>query len=227
MKRQFFTLLIIAMMPIIRVWSQCDSIGHFNFVATAGVGVAHLRLDNNESYDNGRSIVHMQISALADYTVFQNFFVESGLSFQHKGWKRNHTGYTDWEKNTYHLFYIQIPMTANYKIPIEKVWLTPQIGPYIGIAAGGNYTREGIETTIDSGTNHYHYHEKLFSNYNRNKYRKFDCGLGIAVNVLWLNKFRAGMGYDIGFVNLRKKLNGQRIASKNGAFSIQFGYYIK
>ncbi len=205
------------------IFSQCDSVGTFDYAAIAGIGVAGVRVDDQQIIGK-KGIVHFQVGALADYTVFKNFFLESGLSFQHKGYTQDHVGYVEWENNTYHLYYLQIPINANYKFHIEKVWLAPQLGPYMSIALGGSHIREGA-TMNEGALTEYKNVTKIFKD--KDRFRRFDCGLRIGANVLFLDKYRIGMGYDLGFVNFRKEVMDKKVKSKNGAFSIQFAYYVK
>lgn len=216
-------LFIFSFLVSFSVFSQCDSVGHFDFAATAGMGVSKWRM-SNQTYDKKPSY-NYQFGVLVDYTVYENLFVESGLSYHHKGMKIKHEGYVEWEHLSYDLYYLHIPMNVAYKFPFEKVMIAPLLGPYMGIALGGSYVREG-ETIYNEVRVPYSSRQDLFKK-RLDKYRRFDVGLRIGVEVMFNKRYRVGMGYDIGFVNVRKDLvMGEEVKSKNGVFSVTFAYYL-
>ena len=197
-----------------------------HIAASVGVGFANVRM-GNQQFDK-KSVIHYQAGAVVDYMLAKRCFLESGLSFLHKGYKNSHQGNAGLDEETLHLYYLQIPVTFNYMIPVEKVWLIPQAGPYLSFALAGVYNKYSDIEGVQKDESH-----NIFKDENPNgtkKYRRFDCGVRFGVNVLFLKKVRVGIDYDLGLVNILNKnyyANDADVKSKNGVFSVNFAYYFK
>lgn len=234
MKKIIVALIGIFLLPS-ALFSQCDSIGRFYYAVTAGIGPSNVRMSQGESLDKKPNF-HFHAGALVDYVVFKNFFVESGLTFQHKGYHKTHVGYVDWEKEKFTINYLQIPLTANYRLSFEKVWITPQLGFYYAIGLKGRKFKEGewFNETINQKI-YYSTEENNIYDIKRH-YRRFDWGISFGVNVLFIEKYRLGLMYDLGLNNIDKvkatritdtnTIENSELKSKNGVFSVQLGYYI-
>ena len=88
---------------------------------------------------------------------------------------------------------------------------------------------------MDEGVKKYYsYYERIYDV--KRRYRRFDWGMSLGVNVLFIQKYRLGMMYDLGFLNIDKSKisrvvdlynrNNEERKNKNGVFTVQFGYYL-
>lgn len=231
MKKIIFTLFLLSMLPL-HSFSQCDSVKTLYYAITAGIGPSNVRMERGEALDK-KPIFHFHVGAVVDYTLFKNFFIESGLSVQHKGYQEKHVGTIEWEKERFTVNYLQVPLTANYRLPFQNIWVTPQLGFYYAVALKGRYTREG-EWMDEDVKKYYSYYQQIYDV--KRRYRRFDWGMSMGVNILFMQKYRLGMMYDLGFLNIDKSKisrvvdlynrNNEERKNKNGVFTVQFGYYL-
>lgn len=231
MKKIIFTLFLLSMLPL-HSFSQCDSVRTFYYAVTAGVGPCNVRMKRGEALDK-KPILHFHVGAVVDYTLFKNFFIETGLSVQHKGYQEKHLGTIEWEKERFTVNYLQVPLTANYRLPFQNIWVTPQLGFYYAAALKGRYTREG-EWMDEDVKRYYSYYQRIYDV--KRRYRRFDWGMSIGFNIFFFQKCRFGMVYDWGFLNIDKSKMSRAIdgfnrtnverKNRNGAFSVQFGYFL-
>ena len=204
-----------------------NSIGQFNWAAMAGVGFSTVRAKSNSEISSNfligkKSTVNYRVGALVDYTCYANLFLEGGLFFQHKGYRIvNELGGEDEEDYSVRLYYLHVPLSANYRFSIEKIWLAPQLGPYFDVALFGK--QKGFERNEGVKKD---YNEDIFDDIHKDTYRRFDCGILIGLNGFFKN-YRVGMEFDLGIVNMYKKVLGTQPEIRHTTFSFNFAYYFR
>lgn len=88
------------------------------------------------SYKN-KFIANIQGGLVFDYAFVDNFFVEGGLTFQRKGGKVVNEMLGMKTTVTTNLYYVEVPITLNYRINLGDFGLIPQVGPYVAFGVGG------------------------------------------------------------------------------------------
>lgn len=125
-------------------FAQEANAGDFNFGITVGGGLTKINTDNpyedvnmdEISYEN-KFIANIQGGLVFDYAFVDNFFVEGGLTFQRKGGKTVVNMFGMETTTTTNLYYVEVPITLNYRINLGDFGLIPQVGPYVAFGVGG------------------------------------------------------------------------------------------
>ena len=125
-------------------YAQEANAGDFNIGITVGGGLTKINTENpyedisldEFSYKN-KFIANIQGGLVFDYAFVDNFFVEGGLTFQRKGGKVVNEMLGMKTTVTTNLYYIEVPITLNYRINIGDFGLIPQVGPYVAFGVGG------------------------------------------------------------------------------------------
>lgn len=224
---------------VMGAFSQDVSKGKFSWGITAGAGMANMRFE--QKIDDRDPIANIQAGVVIDFAIVDNFFLESGLTFQRKGYQMEmESEYnsavgsisTNIDQTT-NLFYLQLPILLNYRFNVGKVGLIPQVGPYFAVGVGGkikteteteNEPLEGYET-ID-------YDVKEENSFSDDRSR-FDLGVRFAGCVGIGTDMKVSIGYDLGLVDWIKKeykafdkvYQVENNKSKNGTLFATFTYY--
>lgn len=203
----------------------------YHLAAVAGAGVANWLTENDVI--GKRYTANFYAGALLDFQFTDGWQAETGLTLQHKGYRKENTGYTEYEKKHIRLLYLEIPLYAGYEIPISQIHLTPQIGPYLAFAVMGKdvgFTtntakdNDGNEIYVRKWSDHNMFEESEHNG--RKKYRRFDCGLHFGASVRIFDNIRLGLGYEFGFVNVQRKDYSKKAKkTKNSDFSFHVAYY--
>lgn len=207
----------------------------FHVAIAAGLGFSNIYTNKKHEIMGKQPLLHYYVQGIVDFAPFRNerLYLESGLKFERKGYKSEQSNYKLDEKHKINLLNLQIPLYACYAIKIHKVSLNTELGPYFTIGLLAKDKVDITQTDPSDPTKHINtddvidlYEETSLSKKDVRKHRRFDCGLHIGADVLFLDHFRAGLGYDLGFINfIREDYYNEKRKSTNGAFSIHFGYY--
>lgn len=238
MKRSLF--LVGFLFCLMSVFSQNVSKGAFSWGITAGAGMADMRME--KKLVDKDPIANIQAGVVVDYAIVDNFFLESGLTFQRKGYHVEsesdfNSALGSMSTNidrTVNLFYLQLPVLFNYRFNIgQTVGLIPQVGPYFAVGVGG---KTKIETEIENepanGYETVTYDVKKEDSFNDQRSR-FDLGLRFALGVGIASNMKVSVGYDLGLVDWIKKeykafdkvYQVENNKSKNGSLFATFTYY--
>lgn len=225
---------------VMGVFSQNASKGAFSWGVTAGAGFSNMRLE--KSIDDKDPIANIQAGLVVDYAIIDNLFLESGITFQRKGYqKESESDYnsvlgsvsTSIDK-TVNLFYLQLPVLFNYRFNIgQTVGLIPQVGPYFAVGVGG---KTKIETEVENepvnGYETVTYDVKKEDSFT-DQTSRFDLGLRLAGCIAIGTNMKVSIGYDLGLVDWIKKeykafdkvYQVENNKSKNGSLFATFTYY--
>lgn len=211
-----------------------EFVGTNHWGAFGGIGPANVHFERYDLYQH--AVCNVRIGIVADHDmdmVNKNFFVETGIELQRKGYQRFFDEHADSLHVTYkektNLYYMVFPTTASYRFHFRGFEFTPMLGPYYAIALGGRfrYKRE----TNDRGQ--YFMQTKKYSMFGDKTgtdrlydTRRFDLGLRIAVGIQYFENMRSSMGYDWGFIDIRKAdFRGDKYKSRNGVFYLSHTYF--
>ncbi len=167
--------------------------------------------------DNSKAGFH--VGATLEYnfkgTANQGWYGTTGVLFSAKGAKSseyyipNNNISATWKATNY---WLTIPVHVGYKIPVSKVSLCLEAGPYIGVGLFGKSQVEAAGKT-----------ETVSSNVFKDKiYDRFDWGLGLKAGLQFRKHYQVSLGYDFGLQNLSTKKN---LADyKNRTFTVSAAY---
>jgi len=163
-----------------------------------------------------------QLGVITNYSLSENFSIESGLLFSTKGFKNQKsviypiTGKKWTIKESEGPNYIQIPIYAKFKLGNIVLF---HAGPYVGYAIGGYRKME----TFEDGKRIIYQPIRLFKQDEHGIVmtvydRKFDWGIGMGV-AMKFNNIQIGLDSNIGLINVISKSN-----YKNGGLSLTATY---
>ena len=193
-------------------FAQKASAGDFNVGITVGGGLSNIRTDATEMdgvYEE-KSIANIQAGVVFDYAFVDNLFLEGGVTFQRKGNKVETMGI----ENKTNMFYVEIPVTMNYRINIGDFGLIPQFGPYVGIGVGGKAKTEVLGQEVKTDV------------FGDGAAERLDFGLRMGVGLAFTDNFKLTLGYDMGLLD-NKRADGYDAKNKNGVLFGALTFYIK
>ncbi len=195
-------------------FAQKANAGDFNVGITAGGGLSSIRTDEIEMdgiYEE-KSIANIQAGVVFDYAFVDNLFLEGGVTFQRKGKKVETMGV----ENKTNMFYVEIPVTMNYRINIGDFGLIPQFGPYVGIGVGGKAKTEVLGQEVETDV------------FGDGAAERLDFGLRMGAGLAFTDNFKLTLGYDMGLLNNIRGIEGvDEVKNKNGVLFGTLTFYIK
>lgn len=187
------------------------------FGVRAGLNVANMTVKSGDLSMSPSSKASFQIGGSYQYNFLDSmpFYLETGLYFTGRGFKLDHDGIS----LKANLFYLQIPVVVNYHWDVvDAVSIQPYVGLYYGFGVCGKLKMEegGESEKIDAFKSGDGYDQSL---------KRSDLGLRFGVGVNFLEKYYAGLGYDLGLMDVANS-DGDLgdVKFKNGCFFIQVGY---
>ena len=211
-----------------------EFIGKNHWGAFGGFGPANVHFERYDLYQH--AVCNVRLGIVADHDmdmIKKDLFVETGIELQRKGYQRFFDEHADYLHVTYkektNLYYLVIPTTVSHRFFFRGFEFTPMVGPYYAIALGGRfrYKRE----TNDAGlfivqTKKYPIFGDKTGTDRLYDTRRFDLGLRIAVGIQYFKNMRSSMGYDWGFIDIRKAdFRGDKYKSRNGVFYLSHTYF--
>ena len=148
---------------------------------------------------------------MTDFSLPKNVSLQASLLIAQQGFRT--TSIYMGHKSTYKitLYYLQLPINAQYKINFKRASLFFQTGPYFGYCFLGTARDSDDDITLPIRMG---YGE-------RDELKTFDFGLGLGVGVQ-IYGLQMGVGYNIGLYNLRPSYMSDK--SRNHGLAITFAY---
>lgn len=172
--------------------------------AKAGLNVSSISGD----LENTSSRTGFNVGVVAEYFVTEKFSIQPEILYSAQGAKFEYTDFIDvgvgmpqrfTVKETMKLDYINVPIMAKYYV---FDGLNVQAGPQIGFLASAKAGSENIKDEM--------------------KGVDFSLNLGAGYELPMGVFFDAR--YNIGLTDVAKKVEGEKIKSKNGVFQVSVGY---
>lgn len=220
-------------------YAQTAEKGDFNIGFTVGAGLSDVRFDRNYELsalgDENHGIANFHGGVVVDYALADAFFLESGLSFQRKGYgyeteyeERLETGERSIETDvTVNMFYLQVPLLFNYRFMIGKIGLIPQVGPYFAFGVGGK-TKMSSEAEFEPivGKETHSLTETKVSSFDEsNGNERFDVGIRYAVSAAFSTRQKVTVGYDMGLMDIDRREGS--LKNKHGLLFASYTFYLK
>ena len=177
------------------------------FGVRAGVNLS--TIGGDYTTDNYNPKVGFNAGVTVDMPLSPTFYLMSGLNFTTKGTRESYRGIT----GTLNLMYLQLPLHLGYKLEIANgTRLVLHAGPYVAYGVGGDasFTIEGVNMSVGS------FSDEL------GLYDRFDLGVGIGVGLQFPNRMTAGLGFDMGLVNIAR--NEHNITQRNMNAHLTVGF---
>lgn len=177
-------------------WDSTKSTEGFSLSAGLGMNVASLTKQNLWG-----SKVGLNVGIMAEKPVLNSLSVKAGLFYTMKGAKNGgrDTGFGATLRSTLDPGYLEIPVMASYRYQLnEQIRLQFDFGPYFAFGLHGEDVKK-VSGGASSPTKTVY---KLFGS--KGQMNRFDLGLRFGPEIVFNNKLRAGIAYEIGFTNAVK-----------------------
>jgi hypothetical protein len=200
----------------------------------AGLNIANVSINNNGDIDDANSLASFHVGFMADLPIGKYFAIQPGLLFTGKGSKlqSGNTNSATYYKATTNPLYIELPVNAVIKLPLEKdAALFAGAGGYVatGIAGkrkiegkflGASFSsKENIEFSNDDPTT-FDYEEGS----GLGVMKRFDYGVNFIAG-MQLDKVLLSVNYGLGLAKLQSGSNSSdNNNNKNRVFSISLGF---
>lgn len=121
-------------------------------------------------------------------------------------------------KAKFNMLYLQVPAMVSWHFNIKSVSIQPAAGVYYGFGIHGKLKGDAakvdlfkeISVPVEDGS------------VEGQMFKRSDFGLRFGVGVTVMKHYYAGVGYDLGLLNISKDSGEGKI--KNGSFFISLGY---
>ena len=251
MKKVLFSVLSLFMVSV-SSFAQDANTGDFNIGITVGGGLAKINADDPTSpgvTNERKPIANIQGGLVLDYTFVNNFFAEAGFTFQRKGGKQVVETKNYKSTVTTNLYYMELPLTLNFRIPVGDLGLIPQAGAYVAYGVGGKtkstteYSFDGAVNTLgdlvsdltddpsvkiytDAVSLSKKTEEKEEDSFGDKAADKLDYGLRFGLGLAFTEKVKLSFGYDLGLVDIVRGDN-HKFKNRNGVLFGTLTFYIK
>ncbi len=216
----FFTLVLLSGLNVLAQTTP------FTFGIKAGVNMSNATIDNKDA--DPKLKIGYQVGATVDYTLTQEWLIQSGLSFTAKGSKiddfdagRTIGGDGRGTTHTFNELYIQMPLYAAYKVNVsENFGIVIGAGPYMAYGIGGKTKKKLHKAVFGDGST-----EREFDTFGNAKdaieqLKRFDLGLGLNVSAEF-GKIVVGLGYEHGLLNVAA-YDGMKYRNRNATLTLGY-----
>ena len=223
---------IVAAVALMSAFGWSASAQQFRFGIEAGGTISHSSWELKDGM-KAKSVGGYTIGITAEYEIYDNVWLQSGLTFGTKGAKAErkdkevdpiqYPGIKRDEINTYRPMYVQIPVTVAYKFNLTgrtRFFLAG--GVFLSQGIAGEYNKKWTynEAGISQNWGNVNDSESVFST---DAIKRFDCGLNIGGGFEF-GKLVLRVGYDWSLIDIVKdkaKLGADQF--KNRSIAIAAG----
>ncbi|MFC5282587.1 porin family protein [Pedobacter alpinus] len=222
--KKLYLLTFVFSLFVIGLFAQDNSPKKFKVIT--GVNLGSQYIDVPQFKGNSAFTTSLHIAAFVDLSIFNNFFIQPGLSFSGKGAKYDYAGtgvdptfgaYNFTYKGTSSVMYLEIPINGIYKI--KNIYIGA--GPYFGYALSGKKDINTIASNELGALNERDNGNIKFGNEQDDDFRKTDYGANFLIGYQFEDGFNVGANFGLGLYNL-SPVNNQE--AKNRVISISLGY---
>ena len=185
------------------------------FTIRGGVNFANIGVSGGGESESLGSRTAFNAGVGVDIPIIESFYVQTGLFFTSKGYKRTEDrGDTRFTAKG-NPAYLEIPILASYRYNFnDATQLEVNVGPYLAFGIGG---KDKLEEKTEAAVI-----ETKENDFFNDDVKKFDMGLQVGLGVTFLKHVYLGVAYEFGFVNMFKDSDGE--SAKNRNFMINLGY---
>lgn len=199
------------------------------FTIRGGVNFANIGVSGGGESESLGSRTAFNAGVGVDIPIIESFYVQTGLYYTSKGYKRTEDVELPYPYNGYSVSltakgnpaYLELPVLASYRYNFnDATQLEVNVGPYFAFGIGGKEKTEEV-TAFDKSTET----AEIVTEENDffgDDVKKFDMGLQVGLGVTFLKHVYLGVAYEFGFVNMFK--DSDDVKAKNRNFMINLGY---
>lgn len=228
--KKIYTFLLFASV-IGNVYAQ-DSVKRVSFLVKGGVNFSNYAASETKLVNDigdDKSLTGLNLSVLGNYRISNNISLQTGLSFNQKGYvnqfefeDRNENnedlGTTSIHKTSQRVSYFELPINAIYNY--KK--LSFGLGPYLAYAIKATSIFQMSKTIQGYKANHKIKQDIEIGNNETSIIKPFDLGLNFLANYELKYGISLGANYGLGFTNASKLIFVRE--GKNRVFSVLVGY---
>ena len=198
-----------------------------------GLNIANVTKNSSGELNSANSLASFHAGVMADLPIGQYFAIQPALLFTGKGSKvqSGNTSDNTYYKATTNPMYIELPVNAVFKIPLEsKSSLFVGGGPYIAMGVAGNRKIEGkIAGVSFSRKDNIEFSNDDPTTFNKEEgaglgiMRRFDAGLNATAGLI-IDRFLIQANYGFGLTKLQSGSdNGEDNKNKHRVLSLSVG----
>lgn len=205
------------------------------FYVQGGVNFANITTTNSGQTEKNKMLTTFNAGILSRFGISNTFDLESGVLFTGKGSKAEtyFNGGSDYVKTKFNPLYLEIPLNAVVKIPLDtktKSNVFFHAGPYIAIGVAGKSTVDGklgpVQST--SSSNIKFSNDDPFTSAQDdaayNKLKRFDYGLNLGGGVDFGKLMvKVNYGYGLAKINSTQSNNTANDKNKFRTWSVSLG----
>lgn len=185
------------------------------FTIRGGVNFANIGVSGGGESESLGSRTAFNAGVGVDIPIIESFYVQTGLFFTSKGYKRTEDRGDTCFTAKGNPAYLEIPILASYRYNFnDATQLEVNVGPYLAFGIGG---KDKLEEKTEAAVI-----ETEENDFFNDDVKKFDMGLQVGLGVTFLKHVYLGVAYEFGFVNMFKDSDGE--SAKNRNFMINLGY---
>lgn len=195
-----------------------------------GVNLANITTTNSGQTEKNNILPTFNVGFMGRFGLSETLDLESGLLFTGHGSKAEtyFNGGADYVKSQVNPFYLQVPLNAVLKVPLEKKSkLFFHAGPYIAMGIAGKSKTEsklGILTSSSTKTIQFSNDDPFTSQQEDaayNKLKRFDFGANIGAG-FELENILLKVNYGFGFAKINSTESNNNVNDKNKYRTLSF-----
>lgn len=160
----------------------------------------------------------VNIGVMAEKPILTSLSAKVGLFYTMKGAVGNNDGgFGGNLKTTFSPAYLEIPLLASYRYQLnDGLRIQFDFGPYLAFGLHGKDKKKysGSNVAQDSNTEIDLFTEQL---------KRFDFGLRFGPQVVFRNRFSAGLGYEVSLLNISNM--GGKVGNSNFMINVGYSFY--
>lgn len=193
-----------------------------SFGVRAGLNVTNLRLsegglsmslDSRASYHVGFVYQQPMLRVLPLYFETGLYLSGRGASVEASDLDLGVAG-----KVKFNMLYLQLPAMVSWHLDFKSVSIQPAVGVYYGFGIHGKLKGDAAKVDLFKEISV----PVADGSVEGQVFKRSDFGLRFGVGVTVMKHYYAGVGYDLGLLNISKESGDGKI--KNGSFFISLGY---
>ncbi len=184
----------------------------------AGLNVSDMHYsEKGYGGENAGTTCGFNVGVICDIPIISRYFyVQPGLYLTSKGYSWKDDDDDEYEKESMHPYYLEIPILLSGRYNITKdIRVQIDFGPYFACGLFGNCNYEW-KYSSRSG-------DESFSCFGDDILNRFDCGLDFGVGFTFAKHFYIGFEYEWGLTNIGKDFDSDE-SLKNRNCMINIGY---
>jgi len=203
---------------VVVVFSMATDSFAQTFGVKAGLNLSNMIVkDNTETYSGDFKMKPgFNLGGTVEFPINEIFSFETGLILSTKGYKATYEDFGGETKETYNLYYFDIPLTGKATYDVGSFKIFGVFGPYIGIGLSG---KGKSETDGVSDPTHV---VKWGTDSDNDELKRLDMGLTFGAGVE-ISSVQIRLNYDLGIKNISSD-TGDGYKITNRVLGISLGY---